>query len=307
MRLLLVAALLLLAGCTLTQDLDELAGGDAASASGGASLDGGSGGGGTGNIGGSSGGGGRCDSCVSIPAPWQGPLAVAVTPGATDCPAGYLDYDLEAFDGLEAPLSCECLCPPCLAVIQRYLGRDCGLGGTVGPVDYGACTPDAFIAVGSITVRGDSSCSDRLQATPTPIQWSTRPRFCVPPQPAACDGGYCLQEPAAGFRSCAWTEGDRSCPPGLPLRSVLYRAALDERTCEACTCTQSCEGSLTFSSFSDCGLALGSCPIDGRTCCNLPEGVTAIEAAPSGACTTTGGDYRGGSATASDPITLCCL
>lgn len=289
--------------------------------------------------------GGGAGLCVTVPAEWTGPVAVAsAAPGVTPDCAG-LEATVTASANLDAPApSCVCECNPaegasCAnALLAAYGGDAACAAETVFTqvIDTGAGDPCNFMPGGEYTgdppVMGASYWTITTSSTggvcsPAPTydipaaSYTASVSGCAAPElDMACDsGGSCFEAPGDSFAAglCVWRSGTHECPAGdFAVRSVHNRGDLvDNRSCSECTC----------------GDASGSCPtseaqlFEGYYCNDafIPIGEACTEACVGPACETyavsatltlgeaqatcppTGGELVG-ELVEQDPVTFCC-
>ena len=256
-------------------------------------------------------------------------------PGAPlDCAPPYDTLSLEAFNDLLAPpATCGCDCGPLTSgacgsgTMHYYDGPGCAgtpadtllllegcnsTGGTGWPIsgDYEYLPP--------VVVAG--SCEETPTETLPEALFQTRHLGCSAPlaQLDCNDTQLCAITPdtATPGRWCVWQEGDHGCPPGAYTDPLLaYRAHDDNRGCEPCACTipdVSCEtASAQLSTLDDCrGISAGNVPPDGCADGSGSDPVLSVSrgpASPPDAQCLPNRPQPTGDATATQPVTVCCL
>lgn len=168
------------------------------------------------------------------------------------------------------------------------------------------------------------------------FSWSQQERLCrsrgTDNLSCANAGEVCVPKVPSSFAQgvCVYREGDHACPDQTYANKVLlYRNAVDDRACSACTCGDatgnlSCEGFLRQFPNDDCTEATPTVSESLRltwgqpsTCgdvsnfippAGVPQGVS-LEVEVSGlaqaSCAPSGGQPTG-QVKGSDPVTICC-
>lgn len=165
----------------------------------------------------------------------------------------------------------------------------------------------------------ESSCASGTVtpylSTPT---WGLNHVACAPVAglPCADSGDSCVPQPASPFSSeiCVMRSGSVACPSGFPNRTVYYEDYNDTRSCpSSCTCTKSggyCSVPITGYSGSGCTGSNQSINVTTELCLTNALYDSFHAGTPTvgsyGTCQATDPSVTG-SASASDPITVCCL
>ncbi|MEZ4226920.1 MAG: hypothetical protein R3B13_38620 [Polyangiaceae bacterium] len=164
---------------------------------------------------------------------------------------------------------------------------------------------------------------------PTPT-WDKSVRACgdAPATGKGCGSGSCVPKPAAPFGSsvCIYQDGDHACPAPFSAKTLGHQSFTEGRDCSACTCGTpgtGCTGTLTLYTDDNCSqnvtavAAPNTCvplPVDPDPLTTFPPGSGGMPPADtrsghlqaSGNCPPTGGQVTG-TATATGPVTFCCL
>lgn len=259
-----------------------------------------------------------------LPSGWNGPVSVYFgDEPAPSCPTAFTGVVDGNQNLLAEPAVCDCECGDatgidCSVNLRPAGGDSCefSLGGRFN-LDDGVCEPvgtdSTRFSVAEPTASG-GSCVARGESPVVPqATWGTTVRACEAPAGNSCDGGgTCVPDPGPGFgTTCIYVEGDSACPAGpYNDQQVVHRTLEDTRGCDTCTCgdpTGSCGGEVRFI-LDACGGPNTAGSIDVDTCGTIiaAAGGARYVADPSFDCAPTGGDATG-SATPSDPVTLCCL
>ncbi len=270
-------------------------------------------------------------TCVAdAPSGWIGPAVVYQGAGAPPpCPTGTsLAFDAHA--GVTAPdATCStCTCGEIADVdcsapeVRVYASMMCDVApcatGTVGPTctlikTAGQCAGATLLYLGVSSTASGGSCEEST-VTPTvvPATWSSQARACTPA--TTCPGGVCADP--GGLALCIYRPGDLACPTGSAYasRSLVFQGLADDRGCSDCTCDPpeaTCEGgNVVVTPNVSCGSGIANpvpstCRFDGIPP-TLPYYAT-VTTPPTatGMCTPRGGAPRG-SATPTEPVTICC-
>ena len=262
-------------------------------------------------------------TCVNVPAGWNGPIYVEEgANGTTASCAGTQVFLANA--GLEAePASCMCecgdpnvSCEDVSAFLHRASSAACSDTTNVEPLAVGSCTDTAhyddsymWIGVADPDVSGHDCAPSHEESVP-PAGWTLEARGCVPQVAESCGvSGTCIE--ASDRRTCIWREGDATCPQGdFVEREVVYGGLVDDRSCSACTCGAvegSCAGTATFYAIDTCGLGVPGVAQEGDCVfLDTPMRSALLEVEPAYACSPGGGEPVG-TASATEPVTYCCL
>ncbi|MEO8183176.1 MAG: hypothetical protein ABI895_30460 [Deltaproteobacteria bacterium] len=289
---------------------------DASVGSGGASGSAGaSGNAGTGGYAGASGAAGssgtECGSnvCVpSIPGGWQGPLAVSSGGGAAACPNEYPVGQGDVNQGLQpGATSCNCGC--------FVSGISCRLFSTflqdyITPVSCANPPSDDDC----VTLVPDATCQGLPSENIAPNTWATTQRTCGNAvSTGSCTGGSCYPAARSFGNVCISQAGDVQCPSGFPVRSLYFRGIDDRRDCAPCSCAlqgdQACVMHVEICSTGFFTTELHTYN-EQSYCMNPGEdgGLSVLDQAvvDPGNCDPVGGAATG-SATPTNPLTVCCL
>jgi hypothetical protein len=257
-------------------------------------------------------------ACRSIPDGWQGPFALyAGTASAPDCVAPYPTVGLEGNDGLVAAApSCSCTCGAltgnsCTASLE-FRSNTCG--SNAGSTSVGATCVDVTSSasgVFSTAATGSNGSCTASAAAQSPPTWTRRVRACraagdlpaggcaatarcAPPSPSPFARGQCISR-----------DGDQACPSDYPKKNLEYRGVTDTRACVGCGCTPpSCSSPIRVFAGEDC---TGQSATTTTSCSSSSiSPVRSARLATTGTqCTVVNGTPQG-SATGSQPFTVCC-
>jgi len=174
------------------------------------------------------------------------------------------------------------------------------------------------------------------QKTIPTATWTNSVRACgdAPGSGAGCGTGVCLPRPSAPFGSslCIFKLGDTACPAPFSTKKLSNLNFTDNRDCEVCGCGNAAGGSCSnpvatlYTDSNGCTataqtitgegtcIALTADPDPNPSNPNCPTTGDPAEtragkfsATPTGGtCPTTGGTVTG-AATATEPVTFCCL
>jgi hypothetical protein len=248
---------------------------------------------------------GASERCVpDIPDGWQGPIAMGN--GGGSCPAEYptLAADLNA-GFQEGGATCSCSCSPD--------GTSCHLQSETTGDDFAPVAPCSHAPT-------DDDCLAAVAIAPCTAHpfkqiqndsWSSTKLACGGPSAtSACAGGACYSNPSTFGDLCIASSGDVPCPDGFPNRTLYFESFTDTRDCSACTCTS--QGAGCQIDLEICGQSIYSVTLheNDEKCLNSSDGETvslisnAVTAQAT--CQSAGGELTG-SASATNPITVCCL
>jgi hypothetical protein len=237
-------------------------------------------------------------------------------------------------DGLSAAAAtCGCTCGApnvaCADMVQvvQYPVVNCANNpGNVTTASPNSCVPKSG---GSTTSQGfqlappTASCAaGQVDETIPPATWSTSLVACGGVQQAGfCENAAdtCVPTPTAPFQAgiCVAQVGNHTCPAAFPDKTVYFAGIDDDRDCPAsCSCTasgSSCQSIVfQFAPSSACfgdnePLTLSSgaqvCAITGGITSALADDITKVS---DGVCAP-GTATPSGSASPSDPVTICCM
>ena len=286
--------------------------------------------------------GGDCPACPTEPCPgtnlcltppgngWSEPVALLDDGSgcAGDFPTAVGNL---VHDGLSAPdATCQCNCAApnvtCPANVQsiHYPVDDCA-NNPVAPVNV---APNTCVAKGSgsnafkLAAPTATCAQGQVGETIPPYTWGEDVQACGGVQQAGlCPNAtdICVPTPSAPFKAtvCVGKIGDQACPAGFPTQHVYFGDVDDQRDCPSnCSCTAS--GSLcrvagnVFAPSNACfGDNDGFTVDSGDQDCELYGGATsaligAITKISDGVCSPGNADPSG-TATPTEPYTLCCL
>jgi len=313
-----------LSGCGLVVDYDYQVAEEGAAGSAAAGASHGSGGG---SSGASIGGGGlgptcpRGETCNTVPAEWDGPVALyAGSDPAPDCGMGWSATDKFAGNvaGSVTCTACECSGPvggSCGQPLLVVYSDTCSTVGSQSAIADGQCgalpTSNYYEFQPAPVIAGQCTASGGVESKGE-VSWDAEGRFCAHDDAGArCGGGgVCSPAPAPGLTwPCISRDGDHACPPGFDASTAtVYSTVDDTRACSACSCSvqgASCPGTVIYQPTSSC--SGGTNVQEWSVCYSIAAGYwkyTKGSAVP-GSCAPSGGQPIGGVAPAS-PITVCC-
>jgi hypothetical protein len=182
-------------------------------------------------------------------------------------------------------------------------------------VDFSSQQASMLATEGAPTSLG--SCGNATPSKTLPaLQWSNSYAACgytAQDDTGGCkSGGQCVKLPSSSFDAapCVAQAGDVACPAGTYTKKTLVMQSTDDqRGCTTCSCNASggsCSASVTAylgngCSSSSVGLALGQCGAEGVSAVSAIANVTTTAAT----CSSSGGTATG-TATATNPVTVCC-
>lgn len=271
------------------------------------------------------------DTCVAVPRPWNGPVAVTRTPMVDDaptCPAAYPDpVGGELFGDLAAmDLMCMCACALDEVVCPTHVTLDVfdDLVCAAEDMNYSIttmCNSGPAGQLGSWRASSEpvdsGSCTAQSGVVPTPAGFDTRWTLCAGDASAgACEAGEVCAPAAAPFeRMCIWQDGDHDCPSdGFTERELVHTDLDDQRGCAECTCSDvagTCTGTIRLWGADGCPMGgiedimtveLDSCVEYDAQAAMLIEPLEPTDdvACPPSAPTPTGEVVPTG------PVTVCC-
>jgi hypothetical protein len=203
----------------------------------------------------------------AAPAPWAGPVALAIDDGASlpECAGG-----LAAFEGgqgvaIVSPADCSCECevePTATCQVVFELSSNCG--GSVTPQPVTGCAdylgPVAGAASFAPPTPKDLMCAVTAIDDPlAPVVWPTAARGCAADVGGGCGAQVCVATPLGFDRLCIYQRGDVACPNAVYTERYLierYVPDQDTRGCDVpCTCEAEamCAGTVTVHSGGNCG------------------------------------------------------
>jgi len=269
---------------------------------------------------------GRC--FPSAAAGWTGPVWVGTAETALDCPGEAPHLAMTAGTGLVIPAAtCECSCneAPTLSCgeVREYRWDD--VCGDDGPSNFGATYSDVSACnAWPQQLMQTGSPTGVCNSTPQKTELIPSPRFgrimtaCAGVDRGGCGGSnpVCLDVPNPAFpQTCIYREGEHDCPTQFLARFLYYSDFSDTRSCSDCedSClatgfechravdvfspSEDCDGD---SSRIDLRSPLGPCEALGSF--RLLEPVVTSP----GSCTTPQSSLNG-VATATQPVTVCCV
>jgi hypothetical protein len=281
----------------------------------------------------------RCaTACLSIPAPWQGPLAIfegmgSPLPASPACAAPYPTLSYEGHASPDAgPAQCSCTCGAAAGVTcggatvtfysDTACTKPCGTPATAPErtctkLDATGCAAPHFTVSAQEPTGG--SCTPATTKNVPVATWQASVRLCATsatPGAVGCDAGaVCVPASASPFEAqtyCVFQGGVQTCPAAFPVSHVYYAASADTRDCSPCSCSSpggaTCSGATldTFGTTS-CTNLVNYFPVP-SACARLPGVHAALldgGVASGGACTPDGGQATG-SFSATTPTTVCC-
>jgi hypothetical protein len=271
----------------------------------------------------------------SAPGGWT-LVAFAAASGSvipTSCSGAYAQNVAQGHAGLSAPpAQCGCTCPlaqaqgttcPALSV-GGYSQNSCN-SGTLGQTlsasstcaDFGNAQGSLFATEGTPTALGSCGTANPSKTVPA-LQWQNSYAACGYTATSVGDGGVCeagsscIEAPSSAFakKACVAQSGDVACP-GAPYtnKTVVMQGDDDTRDCSACACNASggsCSATMSGYLQSACGgspstLAVGSCTGGGSGFVSVNANIQTTPAT----CSSSGGASIG-TATAKNPVTVCC-
>lgn len=236
----------------------------------------------------------------SVPAGWQGPVALWEGGSAAGAPAcskagGYPDLEVTAMDDLTAPAAqcaaCRCLAPEGIvcptAQLGFYTSTSCNVVGSAASITADECHAFVFSGAAPTGLRWEASpalggaCRPDLDGTSRlpPLRWDRFARACgSAPEGEGCGTGACVPRPSAPFGAglCIYRRGDFACPAGPYVNRELYfERAADSRSCTECSCSSpsgaSCTGSLTLATDRNCSVDLQVLSSAGQCTALIPD------------------------------------
>jgi hypothetical protein len=272
----------------------------------------------------------------AAPAPpgWSGPVTVVVSAVAQALPscAGAWPSSADHDHGLDAPdaecSKCSCSSPSVqctLAGVVIHTGTSCSgsVEQTLSPQASGVCS--SFTSQDMDTLEGlqsqasSGSCTESGgTASLPPVAWTEHARICEGAVfGLGCeDSDPCVPAPTGPFQLCVTQAGNQACPTGYGDKTLLYGGFTDTRGCSSCSCGSAqnaqCNSATEIWNVPNCaGGPDATVPNDGVAC--LHEHLLVVSsgsfmftaAGNAGACPTAGGAPNG-TATETDPTTVCC-
>lgn len=280
-------------------------------------------------------------TCVpAAPSGWAGPFALysGSVSDAPACAAG-LTSVLTANDALAPPAPASCSACACanatgftcggITVTGNNGACNCTTGNsssfalnTCYQVSYGSFLCDSYnadwlrIAPKPAAGGGCTPVAAKPTVTKPPVSWGTAAVGCqlsVASQVDCPSGDVCVATSSPPFSPglCVMKAGDLPACPGFPYtqRSVFYRSVSDSRDCAACGCgappATTCPTKVKSAAQGDCS---DQPYVDAPACVDWASfhNVSATATQPTDVkCPPTGGTAIG-TATAADPVTVCC-
>lgn len=276
--------------------------------------------------------------CVPVPPDgWEGPVAFLQTEADDEepsCDSSYPDQAAVVHHGLiEPPPACDCACGEAtdvtcqLPIVARFWGDDATCSRNV-PAQYelysGVCNvlpaalpPETYWTAAPVSVSG-GTCEAIATAEVTPARFEKRVTICGGGESLdGCSASQlCVPQPSDLLDAsvCVWQSGEHACPMGYADRQLLFGDVEDDRACGECSCTEPVglcdDASLAlFGAMAACNppssgtvLANGQCH---ATNALETRSVVVAPGQPSAFCAPSEGPATG-SATPTDPLTLCC-
>jgi hypothetical protein len=274
--------------------------------------------------------------CYEAPGnPWWGPVALYVGGGVvTTCTPGWPDATPGGVGTVDAP---DATCSACscgnvtgascgVPGVSFWASNGCGSSlGTVTPPAADVCQP---VSVGVDASSMGADVPVQPGTCPASGGAATIPEASYEQEALLCEGAeegagcadptsVCVRPPVYPFHQsiCIVRNANHTCPSGpYTERTVVYQTLLDTRDCTVCSCSVptgvSCTGTTTLFSDGSCSSSTATVPHDGSSCVSHPTTGSmrfTIDSGPSGGSCTTGGGAPTGSATGTDPLTVCCL
>ena len=225
--------------------------------------------------------------------------------------AGVLECGTAPFNNITVPSTAACELIPTLISATGAGAKGVWMGPLTSP--GGACT----------------SGQTGTKNIPTPT-WNQSVRACGDPPAGGkgCGAGACMPRPGTPFDNslCIYRTGDEVCPSPFGKKTLAHQSFSDGRDCSACTCdppNAACTGSLTLYTNDTCTAnptpvaTPNTCvaiPVDPDPLTVFPPGTGGAPPADTrsgklvatGTCPPKGGQVTG-TASATGPITFCCL
>jgi hypothetical protein len=262
-------------------------------------------------------------------------VGFASAAGATipaGCSGAYAQSVAQGHAGLTAPQAqCGCSCPlaqaqgttcPALSV-GGYSQNACN-SGTLGQTlsasstcaDFGSAQGSLYATEGAPTSQGSCGTPNPSKTLPA-LQWANSYAACGYTASdfdgGACEAGSrCVQSPSSAFanKPCVAQTGDVACP-GAPYtnKTVVMMGDDDTRDCSACSCNASggaCSATMTGYFQGACGGSGTSLSVGG--CTGGGVGIVSVNAniQTTFATCSSSGSSAIGTATATNPVTVCC-
>ncbi len=206
--------------------------------------------------------------------------------------------------------------PPCA---KGPLTANCSLLKVAATCATGASS--LYISV-SADATGGSCVPTPQTAMVTPAKWATSFLVCAPEgNPAPCSGGgVCAPAPGptSSFKLCISQPGDMACPAGPYITKTLINTNFtDTRGCSACACGEpqaTCTGGQAmFAADGNCSQGGAGEPVP-LTCgsASIPSSSAyyarlTMTPTPMNAMCPESGGLPIGTATATEPMTICCM
>ncbi len=275
--------------------------------------------------------------CLPLaPADWLGPMrweSAAGAPPACDGAWG-VEYaaggsDLSIPAGGTCP-TCSCGTPTgvqCGLDVTLYNQLNCTGSTKVEPMKAtGGCvnvsdpfSPKSARATGGFkVVAGNCSASSSGTASFPPATFQMQARVCRAASGGAGCGGsdYCVP-PSGSAPVCIARLGDHACPAPYTAKQSMFQGVDDKRACTACGCgapTSQCTGAQITHHDSQITGCVAPSTTFSSTCSNIDIHPTfgsykrgsIAPALLDASCAPTGGTVQG-SASPTDPVTVCCL
>ena len=261
------------------------------------------------------------ETCIAVPADWQGPVALAEGPAPlTDCDAGWTATDAFAGNvtGTVTCAGCACSGPVggTCDTQSLTLSNDCATVSSMTPLTAYACSPlpsAPWLLVPPIPVIPGQCTASGGEATLGEVTWEAAARVCSAAGTATpCGNGVCQREPTADLAwPCIFREGAHRCPAGYERSSTtIYADADDTRSCSTCSCSvdgATCSGTVTAYNNSSC--TQNPTNMTQAICYGFTGGPFWVKYVPGasspGTCVASGGAAMG-AVTPALPTTVCC-
>lgn len=287
--------------------------------------------------------GGLCGAdltaCVPLAPPgWDGPFVLFDGPAgdAPACPASAPEMTFTAVADLVPPTPAQCDACSCgepqggtcgsvpLTAFQMQQPGPCGGCSTDYLLPPSGCVENILACgsnLGSITMSAASatggSCTPSIPgANVPPLEWTRALVGCAGMSPAIGCGpdDACIPQDSSFLPGgCVMQAGDHDCPgPAYTDKHLAFLGATDDRGCGACDCTPAegatCTGKVILHDGPQCAQVI----VDGYgipSDCTWKSVYTSLSVhldPPQGGACTPGGGNPTGSASPSEPVTICC-
>jgi hypothetical protein len=249
------------------------------------------------------------------------------------CAGDFAQESLRAQQGLTAPpaecSTCSCAPGACAGWLSFTVGtaNDCSAPACTFPVNE-ACVQLSLTApclqgqatgfVGTALPAGQDACTPSTQTPNLPApQWSAQVLGCAAgalSREDCAEGELCAPPaPAAPFGAqlCIHRAGDHACPAGgYDQKQLFHTAVTDTRACSGCSCAAGCSYSWRLYDAADTSCATPQLTLrNAEQCASVTPSASTIRVGATiegdGSCAASGGQAQG-SATAAEPVSVCC-